>query len=499
MSNGTSAGNGAAPTKVERSAFPRLVAGGGATAVVAAALWSAFASLESNWQQQLRVLRDASCRFGTAEQPGIVHAVDFSTLKGLRLPAGIRCPLVIRGLEAAEAWQDLARLGSVEELKRRTPTKVAFDSSPNGEFAYWDNSSVLAATVHRVSVLRPSYTKVRAKRKDFFAALDGKFDASLGAVRYGGDVSEFSREIARSLEGPALSALAPESATASRRSLWLGTPGSFSTAHYDNFHNVFVMLGGEKEFLLAPPTDAHLFKIFPGTHPLARQARWHFGRRSPKQEGASASPASAAAGPRDARLLAVTLRSGEALFLPSGWIHHVTALSTAISVALTSNPAEHGEFNRWMLQGHEVLPFIRDGWTAGRMIGSLRVFIPALLRDLGFGIDPRLANFNPLHIMVNDGYGQEMRNEIGIPRLPKWHLGCVDATVDDRKAAEAAALNVAARFKQFQEDLIPVYIMPYLETALSKVAFQETDPARIMATTVAFVEMCLLPPERATS
>lgn len=335
--------------------------------------------------------------------------------------------------------------------------------------------------------------------RTFFAALAGKFDASLGAVRYGGDVSEFSREIARSLAGPALSALAPESATASRRSLWLGTPGSFSTAHYDNFHNVFVMLGGEKEFLLSPPTDAPLFKIFPGTHPLARQARWHFGRRFPKQEGASASPASAAAGPRDARLLAVTLRSGEALFLPSGWIHHVTALSTAISVALTSNPAEHGEFNRWMVQGHEVLPFISDGWTAGRMIGSLRVFIPALLRDLGFGSDPRLANFNPLHIMVNDGYGQETRNEIGIPRLPKWHLGCVDATADDRKAAEAGALKVAARFKQFQEDLIPVYIMPYLETALSKVAFQETDPARIMATTVAFVEMCLLPPERATS
>jgi len=319
-------------------------------------------------------------------------------------------------------------------------------------------------------------------------------------VRYGGEVSEFSREIARSIEGPALSALAPQSGTASRRSLWLGTPGSFSTAHYDNFHNVFVMLSGEKEFLLSPPTDAPLFKIFPGTHPLARQARRHWGRRSLQQEGAPASLANATAGPRDARLLAVTLHSGEALFLPAGWLHHVTALSTAVSVALTSNPVEHGEFNSWMVQGYEVLPFISDGWTMGRMIASLRVFIPALLRDLGFGSEPRLANWDPLRIMVSDSYGQETRKEIGIPlRLPEFHLGCVDASADDRKAAEDGAAKVAARFKEFQEDLMPIYIMPYLETALSKVAGGETDPARIMGTTIAFIETCLLPPDYASS
>merc|ERR1719367_960367 len=112
--------------------------------------------------------------------------------------------------------------------------------------------------------------------------------------------------------------------------LWLSGPKSWSTAHYDSFHNFFAQLHGVKRITLAPPQDSYRFNLHPGTHPLARQARLHFAGTG--QVDASKLP------DESARILEVAIGPGSALFIPSMWMHHVLAETVSVSLALTSLP-----------------------------------------------------------------------------------------------------------------------------------------------------------------
>ena len=205
-------------------------------------------------------------------RPGTVPSLDAAGLEGLQLPSGVRCPVVISRLDGAAGWREVARWGDFGELERHTPATVAFDASPTGAFWYWDNNTVLNAAVRQAGMMRPSYSRLSAKRRDFFAALVAGGDCELGAVRFGGGAHRFSKDVAQHLVSW-ISELAPPGATREPPSLWLSSAGSYSTAHYDSFDNVFAMLAGAKRFLLAPAAEAHLFRVYPGTHPLARQAR----------------------------------------------------------------------------------------------------------------------------------------------------------------------------------------------------------------------------------
>jgi len=58
-------------------------------------------------------------------------------------------------------------------------------------------------------------------------------------------------------------------------SLWLGSRGVVSSAHFDFFDNLFCVVAGTKRLLLLPPSAANLLSLapFPGAHPHARQAQ----------------------------------------------------------------------------------------------------------------------------------------------------------------------------------------------------------------------------------
>lgn len=69
--------------------------------------------------------------------------------------------------------------------------------------------------------------------------------------------------------------------------LWMGGRGTRAQPHYDQAHNVFVQLRGQKTVWLAPPEHVADFYPFPSGHPASRQSR-----------------VSGGAGPRDARCAA---------------------------------------------------------------------------------------------------------------------------------------------------------------------------------------------------
>merc|ERR1712150_72824 len=184
-----------------------------------------------------------------------------------------------------------------------------------------------------------------------------------------------------------------------------------------------------------------------------------------------------------------TIASGEALFIPAGWLHHMVARAPSVSIALTTLPQEFADFNNWMLApAKERLPFLsEDQWTIEELASALRVFLPALLEELGFGTDTTAPRY-PLRLLVDASFGRAVRPELGI-EATSWK--CSKATAGRKHAALVAANMTAKRFKaSISDENRVLYIMPYLETVISMLG--RGNKSQIFGDALGFVETCLL-------
>ncbi|XP_051188363.1 lysine-specific demethylase JMJ32 [Lolium perenne] len=127
--------------------------------------------------------------------------------------------------------------------------------------------------------------------------------------------------------------------------LWIGNSCSVTSFHKDHYDNIYVVLSGEKHFLLLPPTEHHRLYIrdYPAACYVAGQETEEVPRLKLEMEEPErivpwssvdpypASPEEMAAqassfplyfkGPRP---IHCTVRAGEMLYLPSMWFHHVS-------------------------------------------------------------------------------------------------------------------------------------------------------------------------------
>jgi hypothetical protein len=103
-----------------------------------------------------------------------------------------------------------------------------------------------------------------------------------------------------------------------RASLWFGPGGTCTPLHHDTTNILFCQIYGKKRVDLVSPLETSLLDDVDG---------FYAGRRSGDLEGG---------GPdgEAPRVLRVELSAGEALFLPAGWWHEVTALEVSIHVSL---------------------------------------------------------------------------------------------------------------------------------------------------------------------
>lgn len=104
--------------------------------------------------------------------------------------------------------------------------------------------------------------------------------------------------------------------------LWMGSTDSATPLHADGYHNLIVVVRGEKRFQIVPRTCEAV--------PLAPQANAVFGFYSAvdlisEGHGREAMPAGV-------EVLDVTVREGEAFFLPNYWWHAVTNPSPSVMV-----------------------------------------------------------------------------------------------------------------------------------------------------------------------
>ena len=95
--------------------------------------------------------------------------------------------------------------------------------------------------------------------------------------------------------------------SASNTAVWMGARRVVAQSHYDIQHNIFAQLRGEKTFVVAPPSEALAYRLFPEAHVRSRQSQLE------------ALPTTAAP------LREAHLRPGDVLYLPPLWLHRVTA------------------------------------------------------------------------------------------------------------------------------------------------------------------------------
>ena len=108
-----------------------------------------------------------------------------------------------------------------------------------------------------------------------------------------------------------------------RGMMWIGPAGTFTPLHHDLTNNLLLQIVGRKEVLLAAPgetprlyNDRHVFsRIRDLTEPGVVE-------RFPKLDGV--------------RVHRVPLNPGEALFIPLGWWHQVSALDFSVTITHTN-------------------------------------------------------------------------------------------------------------------------------------------------------------------
>lgn len=100
-------------------------------------------------------------------------------------------------------------------------------------------------------------------------------------------------------------------------SLWLGPAGTRTPLHHDTTNNLFCQLHGRKRFQLVSPLETALLEGARGFY-----------------AGVRADEIGATPGLSGITVHEVELGPGEALFLPAGWWHEVTALSVSISASV---------------------------------------------------------------------------------------------------------------------------------------------------------------------
>eukprot|EP01031_Cornospumella_fuschlensis_P037685 gene37685-45782_t len=121
--------------------------------------------------------------------------------------------------------------------------------------------------------------------------------------------------------------------------VWMNLQESKSTCHYDANHNLLIVVSGLKKVFLIPPSLTHLLK------PVSCLAEAH------NHSDLSFEEIELIASQLPTETYVVTIRQGDALFIPEGWWHMVysTAATHAVNVWYKSNLYSVISVNNMML------------------------------------------------------------------------------------------------------------------------------------------------------
>jgi len=141
--------------------------------------------------------------------------------------------------------------------------------------------------------------------------------------------------------------------------LWCSSPTVAAQTHHDKSHNVFVQVSGTKDILLLPPSAVKLISAYPSVHAGKKMSQMPFEEEYDKV---------VARFPNVTQLVdsktaqKVTLKAGEALYIPPYWYHSITSNDeVAVSLSVVSPSWEEALVGR---VGYTPLPI---GGVEGRV------------------------------------------------------------------------------------------------------------------------------------
>ncbi|GFH59877.1 hypothetical protein CTEN210_16353 [Chaetoceros tenuissimus] len=117
-------------------------------------------------------------------------------------------------------------------------------------------------------------------------------------------------------------------------SLWMGSSGSSTQAHYDVADNIIVQLYGTKRVRCYPPKAALDLYVYPDAHPRARKSQVNFDHPDlnlyPRFQNLSEPH------------IDVLLKAGDAMYIPAFWFHHLEngiASGTKLEKGMVDGPS----------------------------------------------------------------------------------------------------------------------------------------------------------------
>ncbi len=120
---------------------------------------------------------------------------------------------------------------------------------------------------------------------------------------------------------------------ASTTVFWMSQPGSVSNLHYDRSHNFYTVVSGAKTVTLVPPSEWPFVYLYPWLHPSYHQSQVHHPQKLSSMPDKFPSY-------HEVRNVSVTLRKGDALYIPPYWMHRVETLGGSVDGADTEEEEE---------------------------------------------------------------------------------------------------------------------------------------------------------------
>jgi len=103
-----------------------------------------------------------------------------------------------------------------------------------------------------------------------------------------------------------------------------GMTGVLAEAHYDSSRNFITVLGGSKRYILAHPKECPHLELYPKDHPSGRHSAVDWTHFSAEEHPVFAS----------AQVNEVVMQAGDALYLPTHWVHFIQSLDLNYQVSL---------------------------------------------------------------------------------------------------------------------------------------------------------------------
>ena len=110
-----------------------------------------------------------------------------------------------------------------------------------------------------------------------------------------------------------------------------GMRGIVAENHYDASRNMIALLGGERRYVIAAPSECSKMALYPPNHPSGRHSSFDFSNPSEWDTHPEF---------KDALMNEVVLHAGDVLYLPTAWFHYITNLGLNYQCNIRSGVSE---------------------------------------------------------------------------------------------------------------------------------------------------------------